>query len=97
MKEVSVMTVEEALVKTNCYISEMKHAPAYNPHQSAQKEENLEFAKVVKEALEKQIAQKPLPEEKFYGNGKCPNCNAVFLDRSTNFCGHCGQKLDWSD
>lgn len=48
-------------------------------------------------ALEKQISKKPLPEEKFYGNGKCPCCNAVFLDKNTNYCGNCGQALDWSD
>lgn len=46
-------------------------------------------------ALEKQIPKKPLPEDKWYGNGKCPRCNAVFLDKSTKYCGNCGQALDW--
>ena len=48
-------------------------------------------------ALDKQIPKKPLIEERYYGNGKCPNCNAVFIDKSTKFCGNCGQALDWSD
>lgn len=46
-------------------------------------------------ALEKHMPQKPLPEDKWYGNGKCPRCNAVFLDKSTKYCGNCGQALDW--
>ena len=28
--------------------------------------------------------------------GRC-KCGVGFLDRSTNFCGNCGQRLDWSD
>ena len=48
-------------------------------------------------ALEKQIPKKPLEETKFYGNGKCPSCGAVFMDKSTNYCGNCGQALDWEE
>ena len=48
-------------------------------------------------ALDKQIPQKPLEETKFYGNGKCPSCGAVFMDKSTNYCGNCGQALDWEE
>jgi ribosomal protein S27AE len=57
----------------------------------------------IKEALEcainalgKQIPKRPLEEKKFYGIGKCPSCGAVFLDKNTNYCGNCGQALDWS-
>lgn len=49
------------------------------------------------QAIEKQIPKKPLPEDKLYGNGKCPRCNAVLLDKSTKYCGNCGQKLLWSE
>lgn len=49
------------------------------------------------EAVEKQIPVKPLPEERYYGIGRCPRCNAVFLDRSTGYCGNCGQALDWGN
>lgn len=48
------------------------------------------------EAIEKQIPQTPLPEERYYGNGKCPRCGVVFIDKSTRYCGNCGQALDWS-
>ena len=48
------------------------------------------------EAIEKQIPKAPLPEDRYYGNGKCPRCAVVFLDKSTRYCGNCGQALDWS-
>lgn len=48
----------------------------------------------IKSALEYRTPKKPLPE-KLFGIGICPTCNAVFLDKNTNFCGNCGQALDW--
>ena len=53
------------------------------------------YARAAVDALEKQIAKKPTPDKKFYGFGFCPTCNACFMDNSTNYCGNCGQKLDW--
>jgi hypothetical protein len=44
------------------------------------------------ETLEKQIPYKPTERKGF--EGKC-KCGVVFLDRLTNYCGNCGQKLDW--
>ena len=41
------------------------------------------------------IPKKPLPENKYYGNGRCPRCGVYFIDKSTNYCGNCGQALDW--
>lgn len=29
--------------------------------------------------------------------GQCPRCGVVFLDCSTNYCGNCGQALDWGE
>lgn len=46
-------------------------------------------------ALQKQIPKKPLPDDRHFGVGRCPSCYATFLDNTTNYCGHCGQKLDW--
>lgn len=43
------------------------------------------------------VKRKPKPETRYYGNGRCPNCDAVFMDKSTRFCGNCGQALDWSE
>lgn len=56
---------------------------------------HTQVEKAVVEALEKQIPAAPLPELRFYGNGKCPRCGAVFMDKSTNYCGNCGQALNW--
>lgn len=58
--------------------------------------DNKELHKMIDVAIEKQISKKPLEENRYYGNGKCPNCGAVFLDKSTHYCGNCGQALDWS-
>lgn len=41
------------------------------------------------------IKRKPKPETRYSGNGCCPNCDEVFMDKSTRFCGNCGQALDW--
>ena len=53
------------------------------------------YARLAVDALERQVAKKPKPDTKFYGFGFCPTCNACFMDNSTNYCGNCGQKLDW--
>jgi|GEM_PF-979637 len=47
------------------------------------------------DATEKQIPKKPLPYKGF--DGKCVCCGVVFLDRSTKYCGNCGQALDWGE
>ena len=53
------------------------------------------YARLAVDALERQDAKKPNPDTKFYGFGFCPTCNACFMDNLTNYCGNCGQKLDW--
>ena len=45
--------------------------------------------------LLKQVPKTVLPDNRYYGGGRCPSCLAVFLDNTTNYCGNCGQKLDW--
>lgn len=61
----------------------------------------LEIIKDISEYAESKdsrfIPKKPLPENKYYGNGICPNCGVYFLDKSTKYCGNCGQALDWSE
>ena len=53
-------------------------------------EDKVDFYIAIIAALSKQLPYKPTSNE-----GKCL-CGA-FLDPSTKYCGHCGQKLDWSD
>jgi hypothetical protein len=55
-----------------------------------------EAVQVVSAAAKKQIPRKPESEPRYYGNGKCPSCGVVFMDKSTRYCGNCGQALDWS-
>jgi hypothetical protein len=45
-------------------------------------------------AGKKQIPYKPRKERLIMGVGRC-KCGVEFLDKGTNFCGNCGQKLDW--
>lgn len=58
-------------------------------------EEDWEHYKIIIKALKKQVPEKVLPEKKFYGNGICPSCDVYFVDKTTDFCGNCGQALDW--
>lgn len=46
------------------------------------------------EALEKQIPYTPKPYKQYAGTCKC---GVIFMDRTTNYCGNCGQRLDWGD
>lgn len=50
-------------------------------------------------AVEKQRAKKPTPYIKNHllnYKGQC-KCGAVFLDKNTEYCGNCGQRIDWSE
>lgn len=55
------------------------------------------------EALEKQIAKKPIPKYGMYNTinrYKCPTCDNDYLgggEYRYPCCEDCGQKLDWSD
>ena len=61
-------------------------------------EENL----VAIEALEKQIAKKPVKSEnqvvRYVNTYYCPTCELGITGTNiAKWCYHCGQKLDWSD
>lgn len=56
----------------------------------------VEAVKVVSAAAKYRIPQKPKPDLSYYSYGECPTCGAVFEDKPTNYCGICGQVLDWS-
>lgn len=49
------------------------------------------------EAIEKQIPKKVLPEQHYYGIGKCSRCGVVFTDDTTKYCGNCGQAIEWEE
>jgi hypothetical protein len=56
------------------------------------------------EMLEQEVLVKHTPmklkrETTLVGDYRCPRCNAAFIDGcgKTNYCGNCGQRLDWDD
>ena len=49
---------------------------------------------VALEALDKQIPFEPFTDRLKIGVGRC-KCGVEFLDKKTNYCGNCGQKLMW--
>ena len=49
---------------------------------------------VALEALDKQIPFEPETDHLKIGVGRC-KCGVEFLDKKTNYCGNCGQKLRW--
>ncbi len=59
--------------------------------------------KLIREALEKQIPEKPISEDRYY---ICPCCRGdlgvsdddifVYELPAPKYCGDCGQALDWS-
>ena len=71
--------------------------------------EHIKSIEIAIQALEKQIAKKPIKTDSYRGILKrvyayaCPTCGNVCLEKYMNerqdtmFCWDCGQKLDWSD
>lgn len=83
------MTIEAAMIELNRLKSQER--------MDIDRERLTAAIDVVKYAAQFRIRRKPMPEPEYcYGNGCCPNCRAYFLDKSTDFCGNCGQALDWS-
>lgn len=60
----------------------------------------LEHEKIVLDALEKQVPKRPLTKsianDGYAWEWVCPNCHIVKVTTEKQFCGDCGQKLDWS-
>lgn len=56
-----------------------------------------EAVRVVSAAAKYRIKQKSKPDLVYCGYGKCPECGTVFIGKLINYCGNCGQALDWSD
>ena len=57
----------------------------------------MDYAVAIDEAikaLDKQIPFKPETNNLKVGLGRC-KCGAEFLDKLTNYCGNCGQRILW--
>lgn len=57
------------------------------------KTQDMEKAKIIVEALEKQIPKKPKDDGWLY----CPVCGKDVCVEKPKHCSVCGQALDWSD
>ena len=103
------MTVEEAikiLSKDTSLeaVEELKYHAGFNRDKVI--EQIQEAMTMGAEALKKQISKKPCSaEDNFMGYKRCPNCNKFFdadeeyyLKYSDwDYCGKCGQRIDWSE
>lgn len=88
------MTIDEAIkrldrnaYRTTCYGNRV-----------VEHEENL----IAIQALEKQIAKKPIKIEnqvvRYVNTYYCPTCELGITGTNiAKWCYHCGQKIDWSD
>ena len=59
-----------------------------------QEQDKVDLYMAVIDALSKQLPYTPRPYPGYAG--QCI-CGAIFLDRETNHCGNCGQKLNWRE
>ncbi len=54
----------------------------------------------LQELVDKETPKKPMVSEKqkirYVTTYVCPNCKGKFTGTISNYCYHCGQKLDWS-
>lgn len=57
-------------------------------------EQQVLALKLAINALEKQIPKKAIPVKEGSVWTKCPVCGDTYIDE---YCGKCGQRLDWSD
>ena len=57
--------------------------------------------KLIGELVEKETPKKPIKDEpskiRYIPTYVCPSCGQRFSGMISNFCYHCGQKLDWSE
>lgn len=65
-------------------------------HNGADISQEIEMAKVINKALEKQIPKKPVrdKEDVFTWLWRCPRCGGRPMQ---TYCANCGQAIDWSD
>ena len=60
-------------------------------------QENAEVFRMAIKALEKQIPKKPSMEFNYEDDDYfCPDCGFTVIEEYDDFCGNCGQKIDWS-
>lgn len=93
------MTNEVALKRTNTYLRECKCITPQSKEQEVSKDDNIDFAETIKNALKKQIPKKPTDQYPIdWGIGNYGACQCgKGVNYQMKFCPYCGQALDWSD
>ena len=99
--------IERAIESARCRIYRVQaSAMGGSVQHQAKADDQAKLQVVTIKALEKQIPKKPTIEDDFdYGEGYvCPICESFLhyvVDDDehyrTNYCLHCGQKLDWGN
>lgn len=97
------MTPEKAIKFFDDEILMLNNAPELNGCEMTDEwKEQLEICKMAKSAIEKQIPREidnKDEDDLVYGCHNCGEINALWKangDRN-QYCGNCGQKIDWSD
>lgn len=97
--------VREAIAKEKETIKTLEDAVVSGKTGSLRRwaKDTIENSTIIIEALEKQLAKKPIevndaytPKIGEFRVAKCPNCGHEVSDRF-DVCLECGQKLDWSE
>lgn len=97
--------VREAIAKEKETIKTLEDAVVSGKTGSLRRwaKDTIENSTIIIEALEKQLAKKPIevndaytPKIGEFRVAKCPNCGHEVSDRF-DVCLDCGQKLDWSE
>lgn len=100
MNEKKVREAIELIKSKICILEKLKN---YGSAIEERKKKHIELYNTAIEALEKQLAKKPIeindaytPKIGEFRVAKCPNCGKEVSDRF-DVCLECGQKLDWSE
>ena len=89
------MTEIEAVKICNTIVFATSFSSPQGIQLNTTKEELTEAIRMSIQALEKQIAKKPIfTEDKQFA--LCPCCDMKGLTDKQKYCDNCGQKLDWS-
>ena len=88
------MNKEQAIKIRSCFANGVEFTELYT-------EETNVLGEELNNAIEKQIAKKPIKDRKqnirYTSSYSCPTCGGGFSGTGiADYCYHCGQKLEWN-
>lgn len=89
------MTNEQVIKIRSCFANGVEF-------KELETEETNILASELNNAIEKQIAKKPIEDReqniRYTSSYSCPNCGGGFTGTGiADYCYHCGQRLDWGE